>query len=314
VPDQHPGLGGIRFVLGGNAFGWTIDRDASFAVLDAFYEAGGRSIDSAEGYSAWVPGNKGGESEAIIGEWLESRGVRADMKIATKTGMGGPAGALAPERVAAALEGSLGRLRTDYVDLYYVHRDDKVTSPEDVAGGYNALVQAGKVRELAASNTVTERFAAFNHAARAGGGRQFTVFQPGYNLVWRSEYPRDLEAIAVQEGIAIIPYYGLAAGFLSGKYRSEADFGDGMRQQNAKMFATELGWKALAVVREVAAEAGATVAQVALAWLGTRPAVWGPLASATTPEQVRELVACTSLSLTAEHLARLQAVCIDFAS
>lgn len=314
MPDQHPGLGGIRFVLGGNAFGWTIDRDASFAVLDAFYEAGGRSIDSAEGYSAWVPGNKGGESEAIIGEWLESRGVRADMKIATKTGMGGPAGALAPERVAAALDGSLGRLRTDYVDLYYVHRDDKVTSPEDVAGGYNTLFQEGKIRELAASNTVTERFAAFNDAARATGGVQFTVFQPGYNLVWRSEYPRDLEAIAVREGIAIIPYYGLAAGFLSGKYRSEADFGDGMRQQNAKMFATNRGWQALAVVREVAAEAGATVAQVALAWLASRPAVWGPLASATAPEQVRELVACTSLSLTAEQLARLQAVCIDVAS
>ena len=314
MPEGHPGLGGIRFVLGGNAFGWTIDRDASFAVLDTFYEAGGRAIDSAEGYSAWVPGNKGGESEAIIGEWLESRGVRADMKIATKTGMGGPAGALAPERVAAALEGSLGRLRTDYVDLYYVHRDDKVTSPEDVAGGYNALVRAGKVRELAASNTVTERFAAFNTAARAAGGAQFTVFQPGYNLVWRSEYPRDLEAIAVRDGIAIIPYYGLGAGFLSGKYRSGTDFGDGMRQQNAKMFATEPGWQALAVVREVAAEAGATVAQVALAWLASRPAVWGPLASATAPEQVRELVACANLSLTAEQLARLQAVCIDVAS
>lgn len=311
MPDRHPGLGGIRFVLGGNAFGWTIDRDASFAVLDVFYEAGGRSIDSAEGYSSWVPGNKGGESETIIGEWMESRGVRRDMKIATKTGMGGPVGALAPDRVAAACECSLQRLRTDYIDLYYVHRDDGVTAAEDVASGYGALVASGKVCELAVSNTPPARLEAFNAAARIHGGTSFTAVQPGYNLVWRNEYPEELEAIAVRDGLAVIPYYGLAAGFLSGKYQSEADFGDGMRQQNAKMFATELGWRGLAVAREIAAELGATVAQVALAWLASRPAVWGPLASATSPQQVRDLVACVSLTLSAEQTARLTAVSID---
>lgn len=314
MPERHPGLGGIRFVLGGNAFGWTIDRDASFAVLDAFYEAGGRSIDSAEGYSSWVPGNKGGESETIIGEWMESRGVRRDMKIATKTGMGGPAGALAPDRVAAACEGSLQRLRTDYIDLYYVHRDDGVTSAEDVASGYGALVASGKVRELAVSNTPPARLEAFNAAARNQGVTSFTVVQPGYNLVWRNEYPQELEAIAVRDGLGVIPYYGLAAGFLSGKYQSDADFGDGMRQQNAKMFATELSWRGLTVVREIAAELGASAAQVALAWLGSRPAVWGPLASATSPAQIRDLVTCTSLVLSADQIARLTDVSIDTAS
>lgn len=264
MAEAHRGLGGIRLVLGGNVFGWTIGRDASFAVLDAFYEEGGRAVDSAEGYSAWIPGNKGGESETILGEWMKSRGVRADMKIATKTGMGGTPGAYGPEKVAAACAGSLERLRTDWVDLYYVHRDDGVTPPEDVAAGYGALAANGTVRELAVSNTSPERLAAFNAAARDAGTLPFTVIQPGYNLVWRSEYPLELEELAVAQGMAVVPYYGLAAGFLSGKYRSEADF-TGSRGGNAKMFAAGRGWDALPVLDAIAAETGASVAQVALA-------------------------------------------------
>src|SRR5579862_7144150 len=157
MAEAHPGTGGIHLVFGGNVFGWTIDRDRSFAVLDAFYEHGGRMIDSAEGYSSWVPGNVGGESEAIIGAWMESRGVRSEMKIATKTGMGGPPGALAPEKVAIALAASLERLRTDYVDLYYAHRDEPQTPIDEVAAGFDALVKQGLVRELGASNFTPER-------------------------------------------------------------------------------------------------------------------------------------------------------------
>lgn len=308
--EAHPGLGGIPLVLGGNPFGWTIDRDASFAVLDAFFEAGGRSIDTAEIYSAWVPGNKGGESETIIGEWMELRGVRADMRIATKTGLGGVPGALAPDRVMAACEGSLERLRSDYIDLYYVHRDDQVTSPEGVAGGYAALVVAGKVRELGLSNTEPARLAAFNAAATAAGTPRFTVLQPGYNLVWRNEYPAELERLAVEQGIAVLPYYGLGAGFLTGKYASDADF-TGMRGENARQFASAAGWQALPMLREVATEAQATMGQVALAWLTNRPGVWAPIASATSPAQVAELCAFTQVRLSGEQLARLDAVSID---
>jgi aryl-alcohol dehydrogenase-like predicted oxidoreductase len=310
VPEEHSGLGGIPLVLGGNAFGWTIDRDASFAVLDAFYEAGGRSIDTAEIYSAWVPGNNGGESETFLGEWMALRGVRADMRIATKTGMGGAPGLLAPDKVKAACEASLERLRSDYVDLYYVHRDDMVTSADDVAGGYAALVAAGQVRELGASNTEPHRLAAFNAAAASAGTLPFTVLQPGYNLVWRSEYPAALETLAVEQGIAVLPYYGLGAGFLTGKYHSDADF-TGMRGENAKEFASPAAWEALPVLRDVAAEAGATMGQVALAWLASRPAVWAPIASATSPAQVADLCGFTRVSLSDEQISRLDAVSID---
>ncbi len=310
MADDHPGLGGIALVLGGNPFGWTIGRDASFRVLDAFYEAGGRSIDTAEGYSSWVPGNKGGESETIIGEWLESRNVRKKMKIATKTAMGGLPGALAPDKVAAACEGSLERLRSDWIDLFYVHRDDQVTPVDEIVSGYNALVSAGKVSELAVSNTKVDRLSAFNADAIARGLKPFTVMQPGYNLIWRSEYPAELEALAVEQGMAVLPYYGLASGFLTGKYSRDHDF-SGMRGGNAKMFANELGWAALPAVEAVALECSVTMGQVALAWLASRPAVWGPIASGTTPEQVRELCASVSVTLSEAQMSRLNAASID---
>lgn len=306
----HPGLGGIRLVLGGNPFGWTIDADKSFAVLDAFYEAGGRSIDTAEGYSAWVPGNKGGESETIIGAWMESRGVRAEMKIGTKTGMGGKPGALAPDKVAAAMEGSLERLRTNYIDLYYVHRDEPETPLDLIVEGFDALVQRGKTLELAISNVTPKRLTAYLDSAERLGLTPFTVLQPGYNLVWRGEFPQDLHDLAVARGIAVLPYYGLASGFLTGKYASEADF-TGWRGGNAKMFASEAGWKALAVLREVANEAGTTMGETALAWLASRPAIWGPVASGTSPQQVAELAAAAALELSEDQLERLTAVSVD---
>ena len=310
MADLHLGLGGLRLVLGGNAFGWTIDSDASFAVLDTFYERGGRSIDTAEGYSAWVPGNKGGESETIIGAWMDSRGIRADMKIATKTGMGGPSGALAPDKVAAACQGSLERLRTDWIDLYYIHRDDAATPVDAVVAGYNALAAAGKVRELGASNIAPERLGAMNAEAIAQGLLPFSVIQPGYNLIWRNEYPAELEAMAVRDGLAVLPYFGLASGFLTGKYAPEDDFA-GMRADRAKMFSTQAGWQALAVLRAVAGECGATMGQVALAWLASRQAIWAPMASASSAQQVHELCDAAALSLDESQLARLTAISVD---
>lgn len=307
--SAHPGLGGIRLVLGGNVFGWTVDRDQSFRLLDAFYEAGGRSIDSADGYSSWVPGNKGGESEAIIGAWMEARGVRADMRIGTKTGMGGTPGGLAPDRLSAALDASLERLRTDYVDLYYAHRDEPQTPLDEVAAGFDALVKSGKVRELGASNFTPDRLEQALDSAERQGLAAYTVLQPGYNLVWRGEFPPALHDLAVARGLAVVPFYGLAAGFLSGKYRSEADF-TGQRGGSAKMFAAD-GWKALPTLEAVAHETGGTMAQVALAWLATRPAIWAPIASATTLDQLASLTASARMHLSPEQVSRLTAVSVD---
>ncbi|MCT2401064.1 aldo/keto reductase [Novosphingobium mangrovi (ex Huang et al. 2023)] len=302
---DHPALAGIPLVLGGNVFGWTIDRDASFAVLDAFFEAGGRMIDTAEGYSNWVPGNKGGESEAIIGEWLESRGVRADMRVGTKTGQGGPPGALKPEAVAKALEGSLERLRTDYVDLYYAHRDDGTTPLDEVVQAYDEAFRSGKARELGASNYSTGRLADVLASADRLGARPFSVMQPLYNLVARKVYEGPLQDLCVARGIAVLPYYGLASGFLSGKYQSAEDWEGSSRAFSLDEAAANGGWNVLRVLREIAGELGAAPAQVALAWLNSQPGVAAPLASATSPEQIASLVGAARLQLAPDHIARL---------
>ncbi|WP_395394784.1 aldo/keto reductase [Novosphingobium sp. BL-8A] len=293
--DTHPYLGGIRLVLGGNVFGWTIDRDRSFSVLDAFYEQGGRMIDTAEGYSNWVPGHKGGESEAIIGEWLESRGVRTEMRIATKTGQGGAPGMLAPEKVRAALQGSLERLRTDYVDLYYAHRDDGTTPLDEVAGVYGEIFAAGQARELGASNYSAERLADVIAAADGLGVRHFTVLQPCYNMVKRDEFEGPLMALCQERGIAALPYYGLAGGFLTGKYSSAGDWEGSSRAHTLDAAVANGGWAILDDLRQKADRIGGTPAQIALAWLNAQPTVAAPLASATSPEQVRELAGTASI-------------------
>jgi aryl-alcohol dehydrogenase-like predicted oxidoreductase len=305
MPDSHPAIAGIRLVLGGNVFGWQLDTDKSFAVLDAFYEAGGRMIDTAEGYSAWVPGNKGGESEAIIGAWQESRGVRGDIRIHTKTGMGGTPGALAPDKVAAALEGSLERLRTDYLDLYYAHYDEPQTPIEDVVSGFDALVKAGKIRSVGASNYAPDRLAAALDAADRLGLTGYSVLQPEYNLVARGGFEGPLQELSVARGIRVLPYYGLAAGFLTGKYASAEDWKGTSRAHSLDQAAAKGGWDVLAAMKDVSAEAGATFAEIALAWLNAQPAIAAPLASATSPRQVAELVKAATVALTPAQIQTL---------
>lgn len=302
---DHPSLGGIPLVFGGNVFGWTVDRDRSFELLDAFFEAGGRMIDTAEGYSSWVPGNKGGESEAIIGAWQESRGVRGQLRIGTKTGMGGPPGALKPEAVAKALDASLERLRTDYVDLFYAHRDDLTTPLDQVVAGVDALVKAGKVRELGASNYAADRLAAAIAEAEQQSAAAFTVVQPEYNLVMRNDYEGPLQDLSLAQGIAVLPFYGLASGFLTGKYRSAADWRGSPRGHALNAAAAAGGWDVLAAMDQIAKETGASFAQIALSWLNSRPGVAAPLASATSPAQLAELVAGATLELSPDQLDRL---------
>lgn len=305
MADAHPGIDGLRLVFGGNVFGWTIDRDESFAILDAFYEAGGRMIDTAEGYSSWAPGNTGGESEAIIGEWVESRGVRKQMRIGTKTGMGGPPGALKPEAVAHALEQSLERLRTDYVDIYYAHRDDLVTPLDEVVSAYDEPFRSGKARELGASNYTAERLAEIIETAERLGAQPYTVMQPLYNLVACDEYEGALQKLCVAKNIAVLPYYGLASGFLTGKYRSAEDWEGHSRAHALNEAAENGGWDVLAVLDQIARESGATPTRIALAWLNAQPGIAAPLASATSTKQLQDLIAGASLQLDPAQIARL---------
>ncbi len=305
MPDNHPGIGGIPLVFGGNVFGWTLDRDRSFAILDAFYELGGRMIDTAEGYSSFIPGNKGGESETVLGQWFDARGVRKDMLIGTKTGMGGPPFALKPEAVRAALAGSLERLRTDYVDLYYAHRDDLTTPLDEVVSVYDEILQSGQARELAASNYTAERLADVIATAERLGKAHYTVVQPKYNLVWRHDYEGPLQDLCVAKGIAVTPYYGLASGFLSGKFRKPADWEGSSRAYALNEFAENGGWDMLAVMDDVARDTGATHAQIALAWVNAQPGIAAPLASATSLEQLKDLVKGVSLQLSARQIEQL---------
>lgn len=302
----HPSIAGLPLVLGGNVFGFTADKDTSFAILDRFYEAGGRMVDTAQGYSVWVPGHVGGESEAVIGEWLEARGVRADMRIATKTGMFGEPGDLAPAKVAEELEKSLERLRTDYVDLYYAHQDDKATPLEDVAGGFDALVKQGKVRELGASNYDAARLEALLDAAHSNGTTPFTILQNEYNLVVRNAFATDLQRLCNARGVAMLPWFGLAAGFLTGKYRTREDLERHNRGSSIERFFDE-GLKVLPALDAVAAETGASHGAVALAWLMRQPAIAAPIASASRPEQLDVQFEALELALSEDQLARLTA-------
>ena len=304
--SKHPSISGIPLVLGGNVFGWTADRDTSFEVLDAFYENGGRMIDTAEAYSTWVSGHKGGESETIIGAWLKSRGVRDKMRIATKTNVLGTAGGLRPEALKEHLSASLERLQTGYVDLYYAHRDDPETPQDDVAAGFDQLHSAGLIRESGASNFSAERLSAALRAAKSIGVKGYGVLQNQLNLLERGDYPEALQNVCIANDIAMLPYSGLASGYLTGKYRKPADFDKYPRGERVRAHA-EQGKLLLPVMDRIAEECEATLGQIALAWLLTQPGVAAPVASATTADQVDDLVEAMETELTPAQIAELTA-------
>lgn len=306
--SAHPSISGVRLVLGGNVFGWTADQDASFAVLDRFHAGGGRMIDTAQGYSEWIPGNVGGESETMIGKWLTARpGIRPVMRIHTKTNMYGKPGLLVPAVVAEELEKSLERLQTDYVDLYYAHRDEEETPQPEVAAGFDALVKAGKVREIGASNFTADRLGSAMDIAAREGLTGYTVLQNEYNLIGRSQYEGALQRICVEHGVAMLPFFGLASGYLTGKYRSEADFAGSARGYRARDYA-EKGPAMLVVLDAIAAETGASLAAISLAWINAQPGIGAPIASARTPEQLDMLLKAMTLELSPSQLERLSAV------
>jgi aryl-alcohol dehydrogenase-like predicted oxidoreductase len=298
------GLKTPRLVLGGNVFGFTAKGEEAFHILDRFAEAGGTMIDTADVYSKWVPGHVGGESETLIGEWLKRRGGSKGMLIATKVGY--DAGLSAAE-IARAAEGSLKRLGVEAIDLYYAHKDDAATPLEETLMAFDRLVKAGKVRAIGASNYSAGRLAeALDISAREGLAR-YEVLQPEYNLIARDTFEGALQQLCLERGLGVLPYYGLANGFLTGKYRSAADKGKSVRGGRMDAYLNERGLSILAALDEVAAEAGATPAQVALAWLAAQPGVTAPIASATRVEQLEELLGVLTLELSPEQLERLSA-------
>ena len=296
-------------VFGGNVFGWTADEPTSFRLLDAFVAAGFDCIDTADVYSRWAPGNKGGESEAIIGRWLKARGRRDDVVIATKVG-----GEMAPDKtglsrahILRSVDESLARLQTDYIDLYQSHRDDPATPIEETLEAYAELIKQGKVRVIGASNFDPPRLHASLQASGQHGHPRYEVLQPRYNLHDRSEFEAALEPLCLDQGVGVITYSSLASGFLSGKYRSEADLGKSVRGHGMTRFLTERGLRILSALDRVSARLGATPAQVALAWLLARKSVTAPIVSATSIAQLDEILSAARLTLDAEAISELDA-------
>jgi aryl-alcohol dehydrogenase-like predicted oxidoreductase len=296
------------FCFGGNVFGWTADEKTSFALLDAFVEAGFDFIDTADAYSRWVPGHTGGESEAIIGRWMKARGNRDKVVIATKVGADmGSGRTMAPAYMRKAVEDSLKRLQTDRIDLYQTHWDDEKTPLEEVLSTYADLIKAGRVRVIGASNYSAARLRAALDISAKKGLPRYETLQPQYNLMERKEYEAELGPLCRKEQIGVIPYYSLASGFLSGKYRSKDDAGKSPRGSGATKYLDERGLRVLSALDAIAAERKATVAQVALAWLIARPELAAPIASATSVAQLHELVGAVRLELSAADVARLDA-------
>jgi len=301
------GLSTPPLVLGGNVFGWTADKATSFAILDRFADAGGTMVDTADVYSAWVPGHKGGESEALIGEWLKSSGRK--LQVATKVGMldGEGGSKLAPARIAAACDASLRRLGVETIDLYYAHQDDEAVPQEEVLAAFDRLIEAGKVRALGASNFHAARLKSALDVATREGLPHYRVLQPEYNLVSRHKFEGELQDLCVQHNIGVLPYYGLASGFLTGKYRSKDDLGQSVRGGRMEALLEGKGKAVLDAMDAIAAETGASLAQIALAWLAAQPGVTAPIASATSVEQLDELIGSWNAALTPDQLDRLAA-------
>ncbi len=293
--------------FGGNVFGWTLDEKKSFGILDALVDSGINFIDTADTYSTWVPGNKGGESETIVGKWLTERGNRKDLVIATKLGgdMGDGRKGLSAKYVEEAVEASLRRLGTDYIDLYQTHYDDPETPVSETMEALDKLVKAGKVRYLGASNLSAERVAESNQFAQENNLAAYISLQPLYNLHDREKLEKEYLPIIEQYNLAVIPYYALASGFLTGKYRGEDDLGKSPRGGGMKQYFNDRGWAILRAMDEVAAEIDAPLAQIAIAWQLHKPFITAPIASATSEAQVNDLVAAASLELSAEQMEKL---------
>ena len=306
-------LGGTPFTIaplmfGGNVFGWTADEPTSFRLLDRFVDAGFNAIDTADVYSRWIEGHVGGESETVIGNWLaRGEGRRERILLATKVAMemGPGEKGLSREHILRAVEASLRRLRTDRIDLYQSHTPDETVPIEETLRAYEELIASGKVRSIGASNYSPAQLAEALDASEAKGLPRYETLQPWYNLYDRAEYENGPEGVCLERGIGVISYFGLASGFLSGKYRSEADLAGRPRAYRVRNYLNDRGHRILVAVDAVCAEIGATPAQVALAWLMARPSITAPIASATSVEQLDELIGAAQLRLAPEHIERL---------
>lgn len=291
--------------LGGNVFGWSANAEQSFDVLTAYETAGGNFIDTADMYSRWHTGNVGGESETIIGDWMRTRGNRSEMVIATKVAKLGTRPGLSAANIAAAAEDSLRRLGTDYIDIYYAHHDDESIPLEESLTAFHSLVTAGKVRYLAASNYSASRLEEALSISRELGISEYLLLQPNYNAIVRDEYEGDLMAAAVKEAIPVLPYFSLAAGFLTGKYQPGIAV-DSVRAEDMPEYMNDRGWAILNALSEIASEENTSTAAIALGWLRAQPGVVTPIASARTPEQLAQILPVVELS--PEQVAKINAL------
>ena len=303
----NSGLTIAPLVFGGNVFGWTVDEARSFELLDAFLAAGFNCVDTADVYSRWAPGNKGGESETILGNWMKQRGTRNGIVLATKIGneMAPDKKGLTKAYILRGVEDSLKRLQTDYIDLYQSHRDDMVTPVEETLEAYALLIKQGKVRAIGASNFDVKRLSDSLAANKSVGLPRYETLQPHYNLYERADFEAGLEALCLKEGVGVINYYALASGFLTGKYRSEADLGKSARGGGIKKYLNARGQRILQALDDVAKQHKATPAQISLAWLLARPSVTAPIASATSVAQLHEILKSTEIKLDARSVAQL---------
>ena len=303
----NSGLEVAPLAFGGNVFGWTVDEKTGFELLDSFVANGFNLVDTADVYPKWVPGNQGGESEAIIGNWLRHSGRRHEVVVATKVGveMAPDRKGLSKEHILRSAEESLQRLQTDYIDLYQSHRDDPSTPLEETLEAYDQLIKEGKVRAIGASNYSAARLEEALNVSKRLGLPRYESLQPLYNLYDRAVYEDELEPLCERENVGVIPYYSLAAGFLSGKYRSEADLAQSARGDSVKKYLNEHGFGILEALDEVAAKYGSTPARVAIAWVIARPSITAPIASATSLDQLNDLFEATRLQLDQESIELL---------
>ncbi|MGN8019520.1 aldo/keto reductase [Phyllobacterium sp. 22229] len=305
-PLGRTGLSIAPLVFGGNVFGWTADKKTSFDLLDRFADAGLNTVDTANVYSSWVPGNSGGESETIIGEWMKSRGTRDRMIIITKVGGDmGKGKNLQAANIAEAVEASLKRLQVDAIDLYLSHWPDPATPHAESLAAYDKLLKAGKIKSIGASNYDANQLRAALDTAKADGLPRYDVLQPEYNLYDRAGYDGALRDLCMAEDIGVITYFSLARGFLSGKYRSEADLGQSQRGGAVKAYLNARGYRILAALDAVAAKHGAKQAEIALAWIMAREGVTAPIASATSLQQLESLIKAATLTLDTADIAEL---------